>query len=76
MPFPLSKVRRFGDYRGQFVLMVQCSNPKCGHERAIAASIFSKRFGRDALVEPIVRRLRCHKCGTKSAEVLIGGIPR
>jgi hypothetical protein len=74
MPFPLSFVRRFSDFNGQFVLLVLC--PGSRHERAIKASVMAKQFGPDALVAPIARRLRCSKCGQRNVDVVIGGIPR
>jgi len=74
MPFPLSFVRRFSDFNGQFVLLVQCLS--CRHERAIKAETMARRFGQDALVVPVARRLRCTKCGQRNVDVLIGGIPR
>ncbi len=74
MAFPLSFVRRISDFNGQFVLLVLCRG--CRHERAIKASVMAKQFGPDPLVAPIVRRLRCTKCGQRNVDVLIGGIPR
>jgi hypothetical protein len=74
MPFPLSFVRRFSDYNGQFVLIVQCLG--CRHERAIPAPVIARRIGPDAPVAETVRRLRCSRCGGRKVDVLVGGIPR
>jgi hypothetical protein len=74
MAFPLSIVRQFSDFNGQFVLLVLCLG--CRHEGAIKAAVMARRFGPAALVLPVVRRLRCSKCGQCNVDVLIGGIPR
>jgi hypothetical protein len=74
MPFPLSFVRRFSDYNGQFVLLAKCLS--CQHERAIPAPMMARRIGTDAPVAATVRRLRCSKCGGRKVDVLVGGIPR
>jgi len=74
VPFPVSFVRRFSDFNGFFVLHVRCRS--CGHERSIGAEAFAQRFGRETLIAPTVRRLRCSRCGRRDAEVWIGGIPR
>ncbi len=74
MPFPLSKVRRLGDYRGEFALSVLCL--RCRHERAITSHFLPRLAGRDALVENVARRFRCSKCGGRKHEVLVIGISR
>lgn len=78
--FPLSKVRRFTDYRGIFVLVVRCTC--CLHERPIAAQVLARRAPPGTPVADVVRRLRCSKCAAcprcnaRQVEVGIAGIPR
>jgi len=69
-PLPLSAVKTLGSYDGLFWLCVECR--ECQHRREIPAQFLARTFGREARVAVVVKRLRCHKCGTKDPNVLVG----
>ncbi len=74
--FPLDKVKRLSDFGGDFVLSVLCTNPICQHERVLAAHSLAQRYGSEARVVDLVRRMRCTKCRGRKVDVMVAGIPR
>jgi ribosomal protein L40E len=69
-PIPLSKVRTYRSYSGLFWLCIECR--KCGRRSEITAGVLAARYGRDALVSAVVKRLVCERCKAKDPFVLIG----
>jgi hypothetical protein len=69
-PIPLSKVRTLRSYSGLFWLCIECL--ECGRQTEIRAEALAYRFGRDALVSDVVKRLVCETCKAKDPLVLIG----
>jgi ribosomal protein L40E len=69
-PIPLSKVRTLRSYSGLFWLCIECR--KCGRRSEITAATLAERYGRDALVSKVVKRLVCETCKAKDPLVLIG----
>lgn len=69
-PIPLSKVRTLRSYSGLFWLCIECR--QCGRRSEITAETLARRFGRDALVAAVVKRLYCDNCKAKDPIVLVG----
>lgn len=69
-PIPLSKVRTLRGYSELFWLCIECR--KCGRRSEITAEALARRFGRDALVQDVVKRLVCENCKEKDPIVLVG----
>lgn len=69
-PLPLSAVKTLANYDGAFWLCVACR--ECENRREISAQFLARRFGRNARVAVVVKHLRCHQCGAKDPNVLIG----
>jgi hypothetical protein len=71
---PLNSVRLLCDFDGDYLLSVQCL--ACRHERPLQARRLAGIVGRAAPVAEVVRRLRCSRCGARSVDVQVAGIPR
>src|SRR5882724_5244255 len=54
----------------KFWLCSECR--KCKRQSEITAGTLAERFGRDALVSAVMKRLVCENCGTRDPVVLIG----
>jgi hypothetical protein len=63
MVMPLEKVRRLGDYAGLWSLSLRCRC--CRHMAEIAAHKLIERYGSQALLSDIARRLYCRRCQEK-----------
>jgi hypothetical protein len=63
MPFPLDKIRRLGDYDAQWWLRLRCRC--CRHARNVPASFFIERYGKQARIDVIAKRLFCANCRDK-----------
>ncbi len=63
MTFPLSRIRRLGEYDGQWWLGVRCRC--CQHARRIPAEFFIKLFGKQQSLAYAVKRLYCANCRGK-----------
>lgn len=57
------KVEKLSDEFGQYDLILKCA--ACGHERRILPRSLANVCGWDAVLEEVVRRLRCSKCGER-----------
>lgn len=54
---------RLSSHFGDFTIYVTCK--LCGHEGKLLPRDLTKRFGADALVNPILELLRCSKCNSR-----------
>jgi len=59
-PRPPLKVVKLSDHFGQYVLTLSCA---CGHSRSAQARTLAALAGWDALLDTVVRRMRCSRCG-------------
>jgi hypothetical protein len=57
-------ITRLSDCFGQYDLMLICT--RCGNRRATIPAALARSFGWDALLEDVVKHLRCSKCNAKA----------
>jgi hypothetical protein len=55
-------ITKLSDEFGQYVIYLRC---ECGHIRRCSPHTLAAFAGWDALLENVVRRLRCSKCNQK-----------
>jgi hypothetical protein len=60
---PLEKVRRLGDFNGLWWLSLRCRC--CRHMAEVPAQQLIERYGAQALLKDIARRLYCRRCQEK-----------
>ena len=58
-------ISKLSDEFGQYTLVLKCS--VCGHERAAEPQTLARLCGWDTRLEDMAKRMRCSKCGKKSA---------
>jgi hypothetical protein len=63
MVMPLEKVRRLGDFSGQWWLSLRCRC--CRHMAEIPAQKLIERYGRQQLLRDLAKRLYCRRCQEK-----------
>ena len=63
MVIPLEKIRRLGDYDGLWWLSLRCRC--CRHMAEIPARKLIERYGAQALLKDIAKRLYCRLCQEK-----------
>jgi hypothetical protein len=61
-PRPALQIVKLSDNFGQYVITLSC---KCGHRRAAAPRTLAALAGWDALIEDVVKRMRCSRCGQR-----------
>lgn len=61
-PRPPLTVVRLSDHFGQYVLTLHC---ECGHTRSAQPSTLAAIAGWDALLQDLVKRLCCSRCGQR-----------
>jgi len=64
MIIPIDKVRRLGDFGGQWVLSVRCRC--CRHMAEISGQKLVERHGAQRSMKDISARLYCRRCQEKS----------
>jgi hypothetical protein len=58
-PRPPVTVVKLSDHFGQYVLILKC---QCGHTRIAQPKTLAALAGWDAILDDVVKRLRCSKC--------------
>jgi len=66
MPLPLDKIKRLGNYSGNWSLCVRCLC--CQHQREIPAAMLIRRYGERKLLAELVPHLYCSPCECKGCE--------
>lgn len=56
-------------YARHYQLIACCLRPGCNHRRELPVEFLIRAFGRDAPLEAVGARLRCHLCGTRGARI-------
>ena len=69
----LPHIKKLDDALGHFLVQITC---KCGARRIAEPEVLARLCGASATLEAVGKRMRCSKCGTKSAEVVAVSIPR
>lgn len=69
----LPHIHKLGDQGGSFLVDVRC---KCGYTSWLKPKDLARRFGWDMTIEALQARMRCSKCGAKSAQVSAVAEPR
>lgn len=69
----LPHIKKLDDALGHFLVQITC---KCGAQRIAEQQALARLCGSSATLETVSRRMRCSKCGTKGAEVIVISIPR
>src|SRR5271163_5236226 len=67
-PRPPLTVVKLSDHFGQYVLTLKC---ECGHSRTAQPKTLAALAGWDALLETVVKRLRCSRCGARRCTVAV-----
>ena len=61
-PRPPLTIKKLSDNFGQYVLTLKCA---CGHARTARPSTLAALAGWDAVLDVIVKRMRCSRCGKR-----------
>jgi hypothetical protein len=69
----LPHIKKLDDALGHFLVKITC---KCGAQRIAEPQALARLCGAAATLEAVGKRMRCLKCGAKSAEVVAISIPR
>jgi len=67
---PPSSIVRLSDHFGNYVIEVRCR--KCRHTRQMDPHVLADAFGWQAELAPLVQRLRCSMCQSRSVDVQVG----
>ena len=61
-PRPPLNIVKLSDNFGQYVLKLKCA---CGHTRSAQPKTLAALAGWDALLDAVVKRMRCSRCGKR-----------
>jgi hypothetical protein len=67
-PRPPLTVAKLSDHFGQYVLNLKC---ECGHARTAQPQTLAGLAGWDALLEDVLKRLRCSRCGRRECSATV-----
>jgi hypothetical protein len=67
-PRPPLTVLKLSDHFGQYVLTVKCA---CGHTLTAQPKTLAALAGWDALLDAVVKRMRCSRCGARGCSVSV-----
>ena len=67
-------IRKLDDRFGDYLLVLQCR--KCQHSRSALPEAFARIVGWSVLIDDLVRRMRCSKCGAQSPAWSVERVPR
>jgi hypothetical protein len=59
---------KLSDNFGQYVLTLKCA---CGHTRSAQPKTLAALAGWDALLDTVVKRMRCSRCGKRKCTVSV-----
>ncbi len=63
-----------GDFiRDWYIIRIRCT---CGHEREPRGEFIRRVIGPQTTISELQRRLRCHKCGRRTARVEVYQLPK
>ena len=63
-----------GDFvHGRYLVRIIC---ECGHEREPRGEFIRRVIGPQTTIGELRRRLRCHKCGRRAAQVEVYQLPK
>jgi hypothetical protein len=67
-PRPPLTIVKLSDNFGQYVLTLKCA---CGHTRTAQPRTLAALAGWDALLDTVVRRMRCSRCGKRKCTATV-----
>jgi hypothetical protein len=69
----LTHIKKLDDCFGDFLVRVSC---KCGAVREITPEVLARLVGWSTTLAQLAPRLRCSRCGKRTAEILAVARPR